>query len=154
MCALALLVHGTGAAMPRTSIGEIMRIARQDSGKIDKALREEEKAKEKETAKEKEKGKVDEGANGSFSASGDSAQTRLEKGIEAAHAAAPNKWYQAAKIEDFTPPGDDARKIYKVTTAFGTYCVRYKDKNRAPNQGAANLGEPLIGACPHMFKGL
>ena len=131
--------------MPRTSIGEIMRIARQDSGKIDKELREEEKAKEKVTEK------ADEGTIGSFSASGDSAQKRLAKGIEAAHAAAPNKWYQAARIEDFTPPGDDARKIYKITTAFGTYCVRYKDKNRAFNQGAANLGEPLIGACPHMF---
>lgn len=156
MFALALLVQGTGAAMPEPAaaaprphagIEEIMRVARQDLGKIDKELRDEEKE------KEKGKEKRDEGANTPFSAAGDSAQQRLSKGIEEAHAAAPNKWYQAAKIEDFTPPGDDARKIYKVTTALGTYCVRYKDKNRAFNQGAANLGEPLIGACPHMFKG-
>jgi hypothetical protein len=75
---------------------------------------------------------------------------KLAKGIEAAHAAAPNRWYQAAKIEDITPPGDDQRKIYQVSTALGTYCIRYKDKNKA-DQGLANAGEPLIGACPHMF---
>lgn len=75
---------------------------------------------------------------------------KLAKGIEAAHAAAPNRWYQAARIDDITPPGDDQRKIYQVTTALGTYCIRYKDKNKA-DQGLANAGEPLIGACPHMF---
>ena len=126
-----------------------MRIARQDLGKIDKELRDEENEKQK--GKVKDKGA--EGANGAFSASGDSAQQRLAKGIEEAHAAAPNKWYQAAKVEDFTPPGDDARKIYKLTTVLGTYCVRYKDKNRTFDHGQANLGEPLVGACPHMFKG-
>lgn len=76
---------------------------------------------------------------------------RLAKGIELAHQMAPNKWYQAAKVEDITPPGDDARKIYRITTALGTYCVRYADKNRAWDHGQANLGEPLAGACPHMF---
>lgn len=75
---------------------------------------------------------------------------KLAKGIEAAHDAAPNRWYQAAKIEDVTPPGDDQRKIYKITTVLGEYCVRYKDKNKA-DQGLANAGAPLIGACPHMF---
>ena len=110
-----------------------MRVAKQDLGKIDRALRK--------------------GGKESFSASGDSAQKRLEKAFEAAHEAAPNKWYQAAKVEDITPPGDDARKIYKITTALGTYCVKYADKNRTFDHGQANLGEPLTGACPHMFKG-
>lgn len=80
-------------------------------------------------------------------------EQRLAKGIEQAHAMAPNKWYQAAKVEDITPPGDDARKVYQITSALGTYCVRYADKNRAWNHGQANLGDPLIGVCPHMFKG-
>lgn len=75
---------------------------------------------------------------------------KLARGIEAAHAAAPNKWYQAARIEDFTPPGDDQRKIYKITGVLGEYCLRYKDKNKA-DQGLANVGEALISACPHMF---
>ncbi|WP_426192610.1 hypothetical protein [Massilia sp. DWR3-1-1] len=75
---------------------------------------------------------------------------KLAKGIEEAHAAAPNRWYQAAKIEDITPPGDDQRKIYKVTGLLTSFCIRYQDKNRG-DQGKANLGDPLIGACPHMF---
>ncbi len=83
---------------------------------------------------------------------GDSRQQRLANGFEQAHDMAPNKWYQAAKIEDITPPGDDARKIYRITGLAGTYCVRYPDKNRIGAQtGAANFGEPLIGACPTMF---
>jgi hypothetical protein len=75
---------------------------------------------------------------------------KLARGIEAAHAAAPNRWYQAAKIEDITPPGDDQRKIYKVIGFLTGFCIRYQDKNRG-DQGKANVGEPLIGACPHMF---
>jgi len=75
---------------------------------------------------------------------------KLARGIEAAHAAAPNKWYQAARIEDITPPGDDQRKIYKITGMLGSYCLRYPDKNKA-DQGKAYVGEPLLGACPHMF---
>jgi hypothetical protein len=146
--ALAVLLQATpkeGApAQQRASMEEIMRVAKRDLGKIDRELREQEKAAGVDKA-DKEIG------GGAFSAAGSADQQRLAKGIEAAHAAAPNKWYQAAKIEDFTPPGDDARKIYKVTTALGTYCVRYKDKNRAWDHGQANLGEPLSGACPHMM---
>lgn len=75
---------------------------------------------------------------------------KLARGIEAAHAAAPNRWYQAAKVEDITPPGDDQRKVYKITGVLGSYCLRYPDKNKA-DQGRAYVGEPLLGACPHMF---
>ena len=83
--------------------------------------------------------------------SGSAAQMdKLARGIEQAHAAAPNKWYQAAKIEDITPPGDDQRKIYKITGMLGSYCLRYPDKNKA-DQGRAYVGAPLLGACPHMF---
>jgi hypothetical protein len=121
------------AAPPAISVEQMMSIAKRDLGKIDKDLRKENRQQ--------------------FSAPVDSRQLRLERGIEQAHEAAPNKWYQAAKVEDITPPGDDARKIYRITSALGTYCVRYPDKNRA-DQGKANAGEPLIGACPHMIKGL
>lgn len=146
--ALALPAVAAGATppaaasmLPAASMDEIMRVARRDLGKIDKELREEDK-----------KNHPDEpGRTGAFSTARDAARQRLIKGIEAAHAAAPNKWYQAARIEEVTPPGDDARKIYKVTTALGTYCVRYQDKNRMWDHGQAYLGEPLIGACPHMF---
>ncbi|MET0858167.1 MAG: hypothetical protein ABWY27_15555, partial [Telluria sp.] len=113
--------------------GTILSIAKHDLGKIDRELRQE-------------------SSQPRLSAAVETALQRLAKGIEQAHDAAPNKWYQAAKIEDFTPPGDDARKIYKITTALGSYCVRYKDKNRpGVDHGQANLGEALIGACPRVF---
>jgi hypothetical protein len=113
----------------------ILSIAKRDLGKIDKELRTEYKQQPR------------------LSASVETALQRLARGIDQAHQAAPNKWYQAAKIEDITPPGDDARKIYRITSKLaGTYCVRYPDKNRPGfDHGQANLGEPLIGACPHMF---
>jgi hypothetical protein len=115
------------------SAEQILRNAKLDLGKIDRELR-------------KESGKS------AFSVSGDNRQQRLSKGIELAHDMAPNKWYQAAKIEDITPPGDDARKIYRITGLAGSYCVRYPDKNKIGAQtGAANFGEPLVGACPKMF---
>jgi hypothetical protein len=125
----------------RISAGQILSMAKRDLGKIDSELRKEQAG----TA-------LHGAAPGSvaLSAAPDSAMQRLQKGIEEAHQAAPNKWYQAAKIEDITPPGTDARKIYRITGVLGTYCVRYADKNRA-GQGKANVGEPLIGACPHMF---
>jgi hypothetical protein len=123
------------------SAAQILRTAKRDIGKIDSELRKEKAG----TALHAAADSV------ALSAAGpDSAMQRLQKGIEEAHQAAPNKWYQAAKIEDFTPPGDDARKIYRITGVLGTFCVRYADKNRA-DQGKANAGEPLIGACPHMF---
>jgi hypothetical protein len=119
------------------SAEQIMTYAKRDLARIDRQLR-------------GEAGKP--GGKSAFSLSGDSRQQRLAKGFEQAHDMAPNKWYQAAKIEDITPPGDDARKIYRITGLAGTYCVRYPDKNRIGAQtGAANFGEPLIGACPRMF---
>ncbi|MDL2355336.1 MAG: hypothetical protein QFF03_08775 [Pseudomonadota bacterium] len=115
------------------SLEQILSNARRDVGKIDQQVR-------------KERSATFGSGPGTVSV-----QQRLEKGFEEAHQAAPNKWYQAAKIEDITPPGDDQRKIYRITGVAGTFCVRYADKNRKFDHGQANLGEPLIGACPHMF---
>jgi hypothetical protein len=116
------------------SADTILSIAKRDLAKIDQQLREES------------------GKQPRLSASAETALQRLARGIDQAHQAAPNRWYQAARIEDITPPGDDARKIYRIATALGTYCVHYKDKNRpGVDHGQANSGEALIGACPHMF---
>jgi hypothetical protein len=131
----AVAVPEAMPAVPGTSapvtVEQMMSVARRDLGKIDQQLRKE--------------------RSQALSASGQTKEQRLSKGFEEAHALAPNKWYQAARIEDITPPGDDARKIYRITTALGTYCVRYPDKSRMPQTGAANLGAPLIGACPRTF---
>ena len=133
-CGLLALLAGPALAQTSSlSADSIVSVAKRDIGKIDREVRTEFK-------------------QPPLSASVDTAMERLAKGIEQAHAAAPNKWYQAAKVEDITPPGDDARKIYRVTTALGTYCARYRDKNRAGfDYGQANLGEPLVGVCPRMF---
>lgn len=129
---------------------QLVDLARQDAGMADKALREEDKELRKDDKDDKDR--KDDRREGTFGVAGEHPQQKMERLFEEAHQAAPNKWYQAAKVEDFTPPGDDARKVYKITGMLGTYCVRYADKNRG-NQGKANLGEALIGACPHMFKG-
>jgi hypothetical protein len=119
------------------SAEQVMTFAKRDLARIDRQLRGED-------------GKP--GGKTAFSLSGDSRQQRLAKGFEQAHDMAPNKWYQAAKIEDITPPGDDARKIYRITGALGSYCMHYPDKNRIGAQtGAANFGEPKLGKCPTMF---
>jgi hypothetical protein len=133
-CGLLALLAGPALAQTSSlSADTIVSVAKRDIGKIDREVRTEFK-------------------QSPLSASVDTAMGRLAKGIEQAHAEAPDKWYQAAKVEDITPPGDDARKIYRVTTALGTYCARHRDKNRAGfDQGQANLGEPLLGVCPGMF---
>lgn len=141
--ALGALLLAQGA-----SATQMLELARREAGKADKALREEDKEQRKDEKEDKPANRI---AN--FGMAGETQNQKVARLFEEAHAAAPNKWYQAAKVEDITPPGDDARKIYKITGLLGTYCVRYADKNRG-DQGKANLGEPLVGACPHMFKGL
>ncbi|MDB5933402.1 MAG: hypothetical protein JWQ01_746 [Massilia sp.] len=138
VAAARVLREQAAAAEPEpvhVSAAQILSAAKRDVGMIDRELRKEG------------------GGKSEPRLSADSPLQRLARGIERAHDAAPNKWYQAAKIEDITPPGDDARKIYRITSVLaGTYCVRYPDKNKIGNQtGAANLGEPLISKCPEMF---
>ena len=128
---LSLLAHPAGAV----DLEAMKRLARIDASAES----------QKEAADQPAKTATDRVLSGSASQ-----MEKLARGIEAAHAAAPNKWYQAAKIEDITPPGDDQRKIYKLTGVLGSYCLRYADKNKA-DQGKAYVGEPLLGACPHMF---
>ncbi len=138
-----LIVLLTACAWPAGAVDleELKRLARKDAS--------EQVRKEAEDKAAEAKPAVPEAGNQVLSGSASQLQ-KLARGIEAAHAAAPNKWYQAAKIEDITPPGDDQRKIYKITGVLGEYCLRYPDKNKA-NQGSAYVGEPLLGACPHMF---
>jgi hypothetical protein len=148
-CLFACLFAGPAGARV-VDLEEMKRLAR-----IDTSTQVQQEAAEK--ARQAAADKADQPANRQGAApspkvlSGMASQMdKLARGIEAAHAAAPNKWYQAAKVEDITPPGDDARKVYQITGVLGTYCLRYPDKNKA-DQGRAYVGEPLLGACPHMF---
>ncbi|MYN47216.1 hypothetical protein GTP23_19415 [Pseudoduganella sp. FT93W] len=61
----------------------------------------------------------------------DSMQARLERGINAAHEAVPPKWYQGARmVELSTPDGERKSRLYKIVTAFGSYCVTISPEGR------------------------
>lgn len=61
----------------------------------------------------------------------DGLQARLERGINAAHEAVPPKWYQGARmVELSTADGERKSRLYKISTAFGSYCVSISPEGR------------------------
>jgi hypothetical protein len=147
---LVLLLAWVMSSAGAVDLDELKRLARRDAtqqAQLEAAEKAKQAALDTQTQAANQQGRAKAAPVLSGTASD---MQKLARGIEAAHAAAPNKWYQAAKVEDITPPGDDQRKIYKITGVLGEWCVRYKDKNKA-DQGLANAGEPLYGSCPHMF---
>jgi len=82
-------------------------------------------------------------------------QARLERGFAEASAAVKPKWFESAKIELFSAP-NDPKRIYRIITALGEYCLFYPDKasmsaNSAAGSGHASFGQPLMGGCPRRF---
>lgn len=64
-------------------------------------------------------------------------QIRVDRLFAEAHAAAPPGWGRPARIEEI--PGTKAgARVYRITTAIGSYCVTY----------AGNGGLPTYGSCP------
>jgi len=59
-------------------------------------------------------------------------QMKLQQGIARANELAPNKWYEAPKVEAVLDPGGYDRRRYRVVGAAGTYCVTY-ESNHAPD---------------------
>ncbi|UGQ45277.1 hypothetical protein [Massilia endophytica] len=81
----------------------------------------------------------------------DSFERKLARGLAEARDGVKPKWFEGARIELFSAP-DDPRKIYKVTTAFGEYCVFYPDKSKStPDSGQAYFGQPTMSSCPVRF---
>lgn len=62
----------------------------------------------------------------------DTPTKKLERGIARAAELAPNKWYQAPKVEEIVDPGGYGRRRYRVVGAAGTYCITY-ESNHAPD---------------------
>lgn len=117
-------------AQPQRTAAEMLEQARRDIGKFDKELR-------KEFARK------------GITAPTSSPQQRLAQGIEDAYDAVPPKWYESAKVKEIIDPGQYGRKRYKITTAFGTYCMTYE----SPNSPTAQLDigkrvEPKMTNCP------
>jgi hypothetical protein len=126
----AVPVPPAPAAPPQRTAAEMLEQARRDIGKFDKELR-------KEFAKR------------GISAPTSTPQQRLAQGIEEAYDAVPPKWYESAKIKEIIDPGQYGRKRYKITTAFGTYCMTYE----SPNSPTAQLDigkrvDPKMTNCP------
>jgi hypothetical protein len=118
------------AVPPAPSAADMLAQAKRDIGKFDKELRKE-------------------FATRGISKPADSPQIRLAQGIEDAYDAVPPKWYQSAKIKEIIDPGQYGRKRYRITTAFGTFCMTYE----SPNSPTALLDpskrvEPKMTNCP------
>jgi hypothetical protein len=118
------------APPPSPSAADMLAQAKRDIGKFDKELRKE-------------------FATRGISKPADSPQIRLAQGIEDAYDAVPPKWYQSAKIKEIIDPGQYGRKRYRITTAFGTFCMTYE----SPNSPTALLDpskrvEPKMTNCP------
>lgn len=114
-------------APPTPRAEGILRQARRDVGKIDQDLRKE--------------------SPSQLRAPADTALSRLATGIEAA-TARPRPW-QAPRIDNVMDQGGYDRRIYKVTTANGVYCVYY-ESNHAPDglDSMKNGIRPKIMSCP------
>ena len=90
-----------------------------------------------------------------FVAPPDTAQTRLAKGFAEARAAVKPKWFEAARIELFSAP-NDPKRIYRIITATGEYCIYLPDKssmslNLSARSGYAGFGEGTAAPCPIRF---
>lgn len=69
-------------------------------------------------------------------------QARLDRSFARAHAAVRPKWYEPARIEEITGAGDGSPRIYRITTAVGTYCVAGPKDGRGPTYGLCNEPGP------------
>jgi hypothetical protein len=110
---IALPAPPMADAAPAPSSTDLLRDARAAVGAIDRALRAENPAR-------------------GIQAPVETRQMKLEKGIARAAELAPNKWYQAPKVEEILDPGGYGRRRYRVVGAAGTYCVTY-ESNHAPD---------------------
>jgi hypothetical protein len=79
-------------------------------------------------------------------------QKQIDRLFQQAADAAPPKLYEAPKITEYNDGSPYGRRIYKVTTAMGTYCIKY-ETNHAPDGidiGRQGL-QSKVGMCPVEF---
>ena len=108
-------------------IAELIGQTRYNVGKIDRELRKD--------------------APAALQAPADTRMSRLAAGIEGARP--KPKWNEAARIEEITDQSGSGKRIYKVITAFGTYCAIYQGNNTAHAIDDLKYGnKPLLVKCP------
>ena len=74
---------------------------------------------------------------------------RFEKGVERAGEMAPPRAGEAPKIQEIIDPGGYGRRVDRVITSTGTYCVVH-ESNHAPDgiDSLQNGIKPKIMTCP------
>jgi hypothetical protein len=105
----------------------VLQRARRDIGKIDRDLQRESPAK--------------------FQAPVSTPQSRLRAGIEAAAAAVPPKWYEAARIIPLGDQSGNGPRLYKVISAAGTYCITVGTNHTIADTMGKGI-KPLVITCP------
>jgi hypothetical protein len=118
---------GAEAPTPTPSARQILERARRDIGGIDKALRKENRP--------------------YIAAPLDSPQIRLRQGMEQAHALAPNRLWEAPKVEELVNNTGDGARRSRVITGGGTYCIT----ERAPTTSIDMIekhGKLRFTTCP------
>lgn len=114
-------------APARPSAEQILERARHDIGSIDKALRKEN--------------------NPYIAAPLDSPQIRLRRGIEHAAAMAPNRIWEAPKVEELVNNTGDGARRTRVISGNGSYCVT--ERSPATNVEMIEMhGKLRITNCP------
>jgi hypothetical protein len=97
------------AAAQKPSAAQILERAKREAGSIAKALRKEN--------------------NPYIAAPLDSPQIRLRRGMEQAAAMAPNRLWEAPKVEELVNNTGDGARRTRVITGNGTYCVTERATN-------------------------
>jgi hypothetical protein len=75
-------------------------------------------------------------------------QSRFAAGIAAAADAVPPKWYQAARIVPVGDQGGDGPRMYKIVTAFVTYCITI-GTNHGSDDSMKNGPKKSYSLCPN-----
>jgi hypothetical protein len=115
-----------GATTPPTA-RQILERARRDAGSVDRALRKEN--------------------NPYITAPLDSPQIRMRKGMEQANELAPNRLWEAPKVQELVNNTGDGARRTRVITGGGTYCLT----ERAPTTSIDMIekhGKLRITSCP------
>ena len=110
------------------STAEILKRAKRDIGKIDRALRKEN--------------------NPYIAAPLDSPQIRMREKMEAAHDLAAPRLWQAPKIEELVSNTGDGERRTRVITAGGTYCITERPPGSTSIDMMEKHGKQRITSCP------
>ena len=114
------------AATPSTA--EILKRAKRDIGKIDRALRKEN--------------------NPYIAAPLDSPQIRMREKMEAAHDLAAPRLWEAPKIDELVPNTGTGERRTRIITGGGTYCITERPPGSTSIDMVEKHGKQMITSCP------